>query len=197
MRFLIVFCHPNPASYSAALHRRVVAVLSASGHEIRDLDLYAIGFDPVMSQAEHSAYMTEPGGNVGRLREHVEHLHWAEGLAFVFPTWMYGPPTMLKGWLERAWLPGEAFTVPTHKGLPVGSGMRHIRCLICVTTSGSPWWWLKLVGDPCKALFTRALRVLFHPRCKTLWLQLYSMNNIGEAERRAFLQKVETRLARL
>ena len=197
MRFLIVYCHPVETSFNAAVHRLVVDTLNASGHEVRDLDLYASGFDPVLSREERLDYLDATDNNIAKLRDHVDHLHWAEGIVFVFPTWFYGPPAMLKGWLERVWLPEVAFTVPNMKGLPPGSKMRHIRCLIGITTSGSPWWWLQILGDPCKRLLTRGLRVLFHRRCKTIWLQLYSMNNATETHRRNFLRKVEVRLSHI
>ena len=36
---------------------------------------------------------------------------WASvtGLVFVYPTWWSGPPAVLKGWLERVFVPGVAF----------------------------------------------------------------------------------------
>jgi putative NADPH-quinone reductase len=197
MRFLVVYCHPVETSFNAAIHARAVATLTNCGHEVRDLDLYAGGFDPVLSRQERLDYLDATGVNVENVRDHVDHLRWAEGLVLIFPTWFYGPPAMLKGWLERVWLPEVAFSVPRMKGLPPGSRMRHIRSLVVITTSGSPWWWLQLLGNPGRRLLMRGLRVLFHYRCKTLWLQLYSMNNASEAERHGFLRKVEHRLARI
>ena len=45
---LVLYAHPNPASYSAALHRKVVETLRNGGHEVDDCDLYAEKFDPVL-----------------------------------------------------------------------------------------------------------------------------------------------------
>jgi putative NADPH-quinone reductase len=197
VRFLVVYCHPVETSFNAAVHRLTVDTLTGGGHEVRDLDLYAMGFNPVLSREERINYLDATDVIIASVHEHVEHLHWAEGIVFIFPTWFYGPPAMLKGWLERTWLPEVAFTVPRMRGLPPGSRMRHIRYLIGITTSGSPWWWLQILGDPGKRLLTRGLRVLFHGRCKTIWLQLYSMNNTSAARRDGFLQKVANRLARV
>ncbi len=90
---------------------------------------------------------------------------------FVFPTWFHGPPSMLRGWLERVWLPGVAFLPAERKGQLAKSGMRHIRRLTVVTTGGSPRWFVLMIGDPGRRLFTRA-RALFAWRCKVTWLQL-------------------------
>ena len=195
MRILLVYCHPVEASYSAALRDRALASLRAGAHEVRLIDLYREGFDPVLSETERLRYLGDVDANIAGVQSHVEALRWAEGLVFVFPTWFYGPPAMLKGWLERTWLPGVAFTIAQKKGAKPGPGMQHIRWLCCITTSGSPWWWLQLISDPGRKLFVRGLRALFARRCKVQWLQLFSMNNTTDEERRRFLDRVGRTLA--
>lgn len=195
MRVLMVYCHPLEDSYNAALRDRALQALRAGGHEVELVDLYREGFDPVLSADERRTYLTDTTVNIDGVQRHVELLRWAEGLLFVYPTWWYGPPAMLKGWFERTWLPGVAFTVPKKKGDKQGPGMQHIRWLGCVTSSGSPWWWLKVLSDPGRRLFTRGLRALLAPRCKVTWLQLYSMNNTTDRDRAAFLDRVGRTLA--
>ena len=124
----------------------------------------------------------------------MDALQWAQHLVFVFPIWFYGPPAMLKGWLERVWLPGVAFLPPAQKGALATPGLRHIQRLTVITHGGSPWWWLKVIGDPARKLFTRALRALMAKNCKTTWLQLHNMNNVSRAECEAFIAKVHTTL---
>ncbi len=195
MRVLMVYCHPLEGSYNAALRDRAMQALRAGGHEVELVDLYRDGFDPVLSADERRTYLADTAANVAGVQRHVELLRWAEGLLFVYPTWWYGPPAMLKGWFERTWLPGVAFTVPKKKGDRQGPGMQHIRWLGCITSSGSPWWWLKVLSDPGRRLFTRGLRALLAPRCKVTWLQLYSMNNATDRDRAAFLDRVGRTLA--
>lgn len=197
MRVLLVYCHPLEGSYGAALRDCAQAALARAGHELRVIDLYREGFDPVLSATEHQNYLSATALNIAGVATHVQALRWAEGLLFVFPTWFYGPPAMLKGWLERTWLPGVSFTVPKAKGEKAGPGMTHIRWLGCITTSGSPWWWLQLIGDPGRKLFVRGLRALFARRCKVQWLQLFSMNTATDQDRARFLARVDRSLAAL
>ncbi|HET6467155.1 MAG TPA: NAD(P)H-dependent oxidoreductase, partial [Geminicoccaceae bacterium] len=122
MRLLVVHAHPVETSFNAAVHGAAVETLAAAGHEVRDLDLYAMGFDPVLGRQERIDYH-EPALNTARIAEHVAHLRWAEGVILVYPTWWYGMPAILKGWIERVWVPGVAFTlgrglVPIQRGLP-------------------------------------------------------------------------------
>lgn len=196
MRILVVYCHPVPTSYAAALRDRALAALARAGHETRLLDLYREGFDPVMSPLERERYLTDGEANIAGVQPHVDALRWAEGLLFVFPTWYFGPPAMLKGWLERTWLPGVAFRVPRFKGDRQGPLMQHVRWLGVITTSGSPRWWLFVLGDPVRRLFARALRALFARRCRVQWLQLYSMNNTTPEDRARFLDRVDRVLGR-
>ena len=100
MKTLVVHCHPNPDSLSAALYRTAVESLTHAGHELRATDLYAEGFNPTLSREEREAYLVNPQLIEARVQPHVDALRWAEHLVFVYPTWFYGPPSMLKGWLE-------------------------------------------------------------------------------------------------
>jgi hypothetical protein len=97
MRILAVYCHPLAGSYCAALRDRALQALRDGGHEVELLDLYAEGFDPVLSPQERSTYLADTAANLTAVQRHVDLLRWAEGLLFVFPTWFYGPPAMLKG----------------------------------------------------------------------------------------------------
>ncbi len=191
MKTLVVHCHPDPQSFSAHLHEVVVAALRTAGHELRLIDLYAEGFDPVLSLDERRAYLSNPGLIEARVQSHVDALKWCEHLVFVFPIWFYGPPAMLKGWLERVWLPGVAFMPPPKKGDAALPGLQHIQRLSIVTHGGAPAWLLFLIGNPAKRLFTRGLRLLMAKRCKTQWLQLHNMNNVSRQECEAFAQRVQ------
>lgn len=194
MRTLLVYCHPNPNSLSGALYTASAATLKAQGHELRCFDLYQEAFAPVMTLEEREAYLPNPGLIAARVQPHVDALKWCEHLVFIFPIWFYGPPAMLKGWLERVWLPGVAFLPPPAKGASAVPGLQHIRRLTVITHGGAPWWWLKVIGDPAKRLFTRGLRALMAKKCRTTWLQLHGMNNVTRAECEAYISKVQTSL---
>jgi putative NADPH-quinone reductase len=197
MRFLLVYCHPVPDSFAGALRATTERVVRAAGHDLRTIDLYADGFDPVLSRVERERYLGDGSANAAAVASHVEALAWAEALVFVFPIWFYGPPAMLKGWLERVWLPGVAFEIPRYKGDRARGKLQNIRLMVVITSSGSPWWWLKLIRDPARNLFVRGLRVLFAKRCRVEWLQLYNMNNASDDDRRRFVAQVERRVGAL
>ncbi len=197
MRVLVVFCHPSLESYGAALLDAARETLRARGHELKVIDLYRAGFNPVLAPAEWDDYLVDTPRVIANVSDHVDAMRWAESLLLIFPTWMYGPPAMLKGWLERVWLPGVAFEVPEGRNRRAVGRLDNIRSFTVITTSGSPWWWLRLIRDPGRSMLTRGFRVLFHRRCRVRWLQLYDMNHQDEARRRKFIARVRATLARL
>ena len=197
MRLLVVFCHPDPESYGAALFRTACEALRDSGHELRVIDLYAEGFDPVFSRAEKQSYLRDTAQNIAGVATHVEALRWAEGWVAIYPTWFYGLPAMLKGWLDRVWLPGVTFQVASSKKRTIRGELQNIRRFVGITTSGSPWWWLRVIGDPGRSLLMKGLRPLYARGCRMTWLQLHDMNHVTATEREAFLAKVDRTLRTL
>jgi putative NADPH-quinone reductase len=194
MRFLVLFAHPDPESFDAALHRRTLEALRANGHDVDDCDLYAQGFEPVLSYEERRKYNDE-GAPHPEVAAHIERLRAAQGLAFVYPTWFYGMPAILKGYLDRVWLPGIAFKMVDGKPR---SQLHHIERFGAVTTYGAPRTINeKIVGDPNRRALMRGLGNLVHPHAKKLFLAQYAMDSIGEAERRRFAALVERRIGEL
>ncbi|MBI3710205.1 MAG: NAD(P)H-dependent oxidoreductase [Proteobacteria bacterium] len=194
MRCLVVYAHPVETSYGAALHARTIAALKQAGHEVRDIDLYAEGFAAALSRQERLDYHTA-GVNEGPVKPHVEAIRWAQAIVFVYPTWLYGLPAILKGWLDRVWLPHISFTSP--KDGPIRGLMRHVVRLVVVTTSGAPRWWLALMGNPGRRTIMRGIRALCGWRCRTIWLAHYAIDQSTPESRAAFLERVARRLARL
>lgn len=190
MRYLVIYAHPVDDSFVAALHRKVVSALHAAGHAVDDCDLHAEGFMPVLSAAERQTYH-DTGANHDAVQKEIGRLLACEGLVFVFPTWWYGMPAILKGYIDRVWLPGVAFTLD-------GGGrtrplLHHVLRFAVVTTYGSPWWLNKLIGDPSRSTFMKGIRLLC-PKARALWLAQYGMDAITADARMRFLAKVEHRM---
>lgn len=197
MRILIVFCHPHEESYTASVFQSVQSTLVERGHELRVIDLHRENFDPVLRRDEWYSYFHAPENNIAALKDHTDALQWADALILIFPTWMYGPPAMLKGWLERVYLPGIAFRVPAGKDTRITGKLHNIRRFFAITTSGSPRWWLQAIRNPGRNFLMRGMRIMFHPRCRMEWLQLYDMDHASEQARQRFISKVTRALSKL
>ncbi|KAF0231176.1 MAG: NAD(P)H dehydrogenase [Beijerinckiaceae bacterium] len=195
MKVLLVYCHPRPDSFTASVKDVAVEALVAAGHEVDLLDLYAEGFDPVMRAGERGLYHTRDA-NRAPVADHLERLKAAEGLIFVYPTWWYAQPAMLKGWLERVFIPHETFSMP-EGNQPIRGLLPNIRFIGAITSLGSPKWWWWLMGRPGQRILLTGIRVLCAPACTTLWLALHRIDVVGADAREAHLARVRQALARL
>jgi NAD(P)H dehydrogenase (quinone) len=193
MRVLVVYCHPVETSFHAALHQEVLKNLRAAGHEVDDCDLYAEGFNPVLSREERLGYHDVPSNQLP-LKPYVERLQWAEGLVFCFPTWCFGLPAMLKGYFDRLFMPGVAFDIsdPAH----VKPMLTHIKRISAVVTYGRPRWMAWYMGDPPRKIVTRYLLRLTGRRARVDYHAHYHMNVATEPQRRRFLERVGTAMGR-
>jgi NAD(P)H dehydrogenase (quinone) len=195
MRVLLIYCHPNPESFTAAVRVAAERGLAAAGHDVRVADLYGENFDPVMRREERAVYHTA-GENERPVAAEIARIKWAEALVFVYPTWWYGQPAMLKGWLDRVWVPHVTFTMPTETK-PIGRNMTNIRVIAAITTLGSPRWWWTIVGAPGRRILLTGIGALCHPRVKRRWIALHSIDTVGAEARSAFLTRVEREMRTL
>ncbi|WP_346892251.1 NAD(P)H-dependent oxidoreductase [uncultured Roseibium sp.] len=194
MRVLVVYCHPCAESFNAAVKETVLSTLEGSGHEIRLIDLYAQGFDPAMSAEERRGYH-EPDSNVQPVAEHVEAINWCEMIVFVYPTWWFGLPAMLKGWFDRVWVPHVTFEMPT-ESTGMKPKMQHIKKIAVVTTCGATWLVSKMVGEPGRKTILRGMRALCATNCRTLYLAHYKMDTSTPESRNRYLAKIRHRLGK-
>ena len=147
---LWVLAHPRQESLNGHLFRSGVEAL-ARDRDVMTSDLYAQGFDPVLGARDLGELADQPG-NLGELAgqayargqapsdvqaEH-EKLARAELLVIQFPLWWYGPPAILKGWLDRALTDSFAYDteIDPVSGFPRrygDGGLTRRRALIVVT----------------------------------------------------------------
>jgi NAD(P)H dehydrogenase (quinone) len=112
MRLHIVFCHPSHRSFSHAVLEAFRQGLAAAGHTHTLSDLYAIGFEPLLDEAEYLretslAPAVPPPPDV---RAEQALVDGADALVLVFPLWWSDVPAMLKGWFDRVLTNGWAYS---------------------------------------------------------------------------------------
>ncbi len=195
MRILIVYAHPRAGSFNEAIKDVVVGKARQSGADLRVIDLYGEAFDPVLSPEEHADY-EDLSVNQARVQAQCEAIKWCDTLIFVYPTWWYGLPAILKGWLDRVLLPGQAFHLPTSDGGDIKPGLTHITRLAVFTTCGASWWLTQTIGAPGKRTILRGLRLLCAKRCKTAFAAHYSIDSSTQSSRAAHLTRVSNTLDR-
>ena len=196
MRALVVFCHPSPDSFTAAVCNRVVAELAGAGAEVRVRDLYGDGFQPILTRPEWEHH-ADPAENQAKVAEDVALIGWCTALVFVYPTWWYGPPAMLKGWLDRTMVAGVAFHLPGPDEPNIRAGLGHVSQLAVFTTCGATRWLSHLIGHPGRKIILRGVRILCASRARTSYVALYDMNHASPERLARHLDRAGARARRL
>ena len=195
MRVYVVYCHPDPESFTAVVRARAIEALEAAGHRVRESDLYADGFEPAMTRQERLDHLA-PKIDDPLVAEYCANLRWCSALVFIYPTWWSGQPAMLTGWLDRVLVRGVAWDMPAGATRITGR-LTNIRRLVAITTHGSSRLVNLAEGETGRRVIGRAVRVLCHRFARTTWVAMYNIDRSTEAERHAFLDRVAHRMHRL
>ena len=195
----MVHAHPSAESFVSHLRDVVLSELAAGGHEVRHRDLCAEGFDPVFTADERLTHTGDLGAKLERhpeLRSHVEDLQWCEALVLTHPTWWSGQPSVLKGWFDRILMNGVAWRLPEGANR-IEPMLGNVRCLVVITTHGSPKWLNALQGEPGKRTALRSVRLMFTLRCRARWVAIYGLDRASARKREAFVRRVRRTARRL
>ncbi len=131
MNILLVYAHPNPRSFNRAILETVDAELCERGHATCIRDLYQMQFRSVLDGED--LIRNWRGDLPNDIRQEQEAIRWAQGLVFIYPIWWFGPPAILKGWIDRVFVRKFAFdfTAAGMHGL-----LTHEKALIINTLGG-------------------------------------------------------------
>lgn len=187
MRVFVLYAHPLESSFNAALHSQVVEKLRQRGYEVDDCDLYGESFDPVLSRDDKIVY-DDPSVNRRRVAPYVDRLVAANALVLIYPVWNEGFPAILKGFLDRVFLPGVSFVKDHGASKPA---LLNITKIATVCTYGAGRLPTMILGDPPRKVVKRLLRAMTgrHVRCD--YLALYDMDGTTAAKRARFCNRVD------
>lgn len=191
---LIVLAHPSCLSLSHTFADDVTRVFIAKGIPVETLDLYQDAFAPALSQTERQAYYT-PTPNLAAIGKYTEQLSKADMLVLIFPTWWFGVPAIMKGWIDRVFAPTVAFDHANNFG-PIRPRLTHLKSVLVITTVGGPWWidWL-IMHRPVRRVLKTAIFGLCAPQAKFQMLTLYSAEKVAAPKLANFRQKFTKVLA--
>lgn len=137
MRTLIILGHPDKNSFTARLADAYEQGAKEKGGDVMRINLIDLKFDPILRNGYNRSQLLEAD-----LVEAQRLIKWANHLVFIFPVWWSAPPALLKGFIDRVFLPGFAFKFRENSSgwdkLLTGRSSRMI------LTSDAPVAWLYL-----------------------------------------------------
>lgn len=206
---LIVYAHPEPASFNAATCARARDALTEAGHEVVVSDLYGEGFNPVAGRHDFLSvanpdlfhYQTEQahaarhGTFAPDLAREQRRVEEADLLILQFPLWWGGVPAILKGWGERVFAYGFGYA----DGLRFDTGVfRGRRAMVSMTSGGTIQRFGK--GNPYGELEHQVLWQIQHLGLEYMGYELeppfvaYGAPRTDDAGRAAYLDELERRV---
>ncbi|MCY7914269.1 NAD(P)H-dependent oxidoreductase [Bacillus haynesii] len=137
MQTAVIYAHPNPNSFNGAILHQVIRALEDGKHSYDVIDLYKDRFDPVLlfdEKKRRSDMKRDP--ETAEYRRIVKN---ADHLIFIYPLWWGGMPAIMKGFIDRVFAAGEAYT---YQGkLP--KGLLKARTATVYYTADAPSWYLR------------------------------------------------------
>ena len=139
MKIQIVIGHPDKESFSFGLAEAYKKGATSAGSEIREIIVRDLVFNPNLQFGYRKRTELEPD-----LLEAWEKIKWAEHLVWIYPVWWGSLPAILKGFIDRVFLPGFAFQKKENSlwwnKLLTGRTARII------STLDQPAWYYRLVN---------------------------------------------------
>lgn len=132
MKHVIVYAHPNPKSFNAAILDTTVTTLQGQGHEVTVRDLYQLQFDPVLKGSDFEAL--QAGKALPDIAAEQSAIAQADVVTFIYPIWWAGLPAMIKGYIDRVFSYGFAYAY--QDGAP--AGLLTGKKALIINTQGTP-----------------------------------------------------------
>ena len=141
-KILIINGHPEKESYSYALSQSYAEGAKTAGAEISYIHIADLEFNPNLAHGYQKRTDLEPD-----LLQAIEKLKNADHIVWAFPMWWYSCPAIMKGFIDRVFLPGITFQPVEGKPLP--DKLLKGKSARLIITADSPSWFNTLfMGKP-------------------------------------------------
>ena len=137
-KILIINGHPDPESFNVGLAESYKKGAINSGAEVELINIRNLDFNPNLEFGYREKTELEPD-----LIKAIDQIKNANHLVWIYPTWWYGYPAMMKGFIDRTFLPGLMFKFT--KGKPVPDKLLKGRSGRIIITGDTPSWYNNLV----------------------------------------------------
>jgi putative NADPH-quinone reductase len=118
VRILLLNAHPDSGSFCDRIADAYVVGAHLGGHQVEAVALRDLSFDLVLC----GGYV-HPGLSESGLVEQQQWVAWCEHLVVGSPNWWWSAPALLKGYIDRVFLPG--FAMRYHDRFP------YVQPLLC------------------------------------------------------------------
>jgi len=103
-KIAIINGHPNKDAFNFGIAEAYRAGVLETGAEVKEIVIRELKFNPNLQFGYQKRMELEPD-----LMKAWEIIQWADHLVWVHPVWWGGFPALMKGFIDRLFLPGMAY----------------------------------------------------------------------------------------
>lgn len=148
-QILLINGHPDKESFNYALSKAYLEGAGISNGKIEQINIADLTFDPNLKYGYRKRMTLEPD-----LEDAIKKIKEADHLVWIFPMWWYGYPAIMKGFIDRTFLPDITFRMV--KGKVFQEKLLKGKTARIIVTSDTPKWydWL-VMGSPALNQFKK------------------------------------------
>ena len=141
-KVLVINGHPDKESFNYALSEAYLEGLEDSKVQVELLNIADLDFNPNLKYGYRKISELEPD-----LLEAIDKIKQADHMVWILPMWWYGMPALMKGFIDRIFLPGFFFKY--QKGNPFPKKLLKGKTARLIITADTMRWYDRwFMGSP-------------------------------------------------
>lgn len=181
MDILIIYAHPETEGFNSLVLKKTREFLNSKNKDHEVWDLYKMGYDPVLKKEElYTAGNTHISEENSGFQKKIKQ---ASKIIFIYPVWWGGMPAILKGFVDRVFVPGFAFKYKKDKLITsIPEKCLTDKRVVCLVTSGAPRFLYDLSLHPMKIINKFFIFGFFGAGTKTF--QIYGAGKLNDKKKK-------------
>ncbi len=141
-KVLVINGHPDKESFNYALSEAYLEGLKDTDTQVEVLNIAELDFSPNLRFGYRKISELEPD-----LVDAIDNIKQADHMVWILPMWWYGMPALMKGFIDRIFLPGYFFKYQKGKAFPKQL-LKGITARIIITADTVRWYDYLFMGSP-------------------------------------------------
>lgn len=175
--------NPDDASFSTAMAKSYAEAARAEGHEVRVTHIHDMKFDPILHKGYKVIQAYEPD-----LVKFQEDVKWCDHFVAIYPIWWSDMPALMKGLIDRVWMPGFAYNFRKGKIPGWYRRLKGKSARVIVTSDSHPFLLWFLFGGNINSFVRGVLKFSGFSPVRITWFS--GMRGIQPQKLQAILNKV-------
>ena len=183
-KILIINGHPDKDSYCFAIGKAYKKGVLGSDAELKEIIIRDLEFNPNLEFGYRKRTTLEPD-----LIEAQEKIKWANHLVWIYPVWWGSYPAIMKGFLDRVFLPGFAFQ--KRENSVWWDKLLTNKTARIISTLDQPAWYYKWINKQPSHIAIKKLTLNFIGVKKVKFTTIGPLRLSKESYRKNWLKKIE------